>query len=95
MTSLLGGEHDHHHHNNKSTNRHVHHHHQPAERDGRAVSPTMDFSSAVFDPVTGLRCLQSQQPVVSYSREKLLSCTHSKVTVCHYTYTTQVRGTVL
>ena len=61
-------------------------------RQGRLVLPApVDFSSAVLDPVTGLRCLESQQPGrPSPGRERVLSCTHSLVTVCHYTYTTQV-----
>ena len=56
-------------------------------RSGKNLS--VDFSSAVLDEETGLKCVKSETSVARPGRESLLTCRHSAVTVCHYTYVTR------
>jgi hypothetical protein len=51
----------------------------------------VDFSRAALGPSTGLQCVVEEQTVQSLEREQLLTCTHSMVQVCHYTFVTQFR----
>ena len=56
-------------------------------RSGKNLS--VDFSSAVLDEETGLKCVKSETSVARAGRESLLTCRHSSVTICHVTYVTR------
>ena len=85
-------------------------HHDHEERSGRQDGDgfggqLIDFSSAVEDPSTGLKCVLEEATVDTFEKEQLLTCTHSMIQVwhfkffwliscpqvCHYTYVTQFR----
>ena len=59
------------------------------DRRGRILDNLIDFSSAVLDEETGLKCVRTDETVETVEREKLLSCTHSSINICHYTYVTK------
>ena len=59
------------------------------DRRGRILDNLIDFSSAVLDEETGLKCVRTEETLETLEREKLLSCTHSSINICHYTYVTQ------
>ena len=62
-------------------------------RQGRALANNLlDFSAASLDPATGLKCVAAAGAVAGLERERLLSCTHSSITVCHFTYVTRFRS---
>ena len=62
-------------------------------RQGRALANNLlDFSAASLDPATGLKCVAVAGAVAGLERERLLSCTHSSITVCHFTYVTRFRS---
>merc|ERR1719397_527482 len=70
--------------------------HKNGARRGRQdgedfVGQLIDFSSAVEDPSTGLKCVLEEATVDTFEKEQLLTCTHSMIQVCHYTYVTQFR----
>ena len=79
---------------------HQHHgagHHQGGGgqvRRGRALeNKLLDFSAAELDPVTGLKCLRMEnETVAGLERERLLSCTHSSINICHFTYVTRFKS---
>ena len=59
------------------------------------VAGELDWSQAALDPATGLLCVQTgegagQRPG---ARERLLSCTHTRVEVCQASYPTRYRPT--
>ena len=85
-------------------NPHHHHggvagHHQSLQSEGGQVrrgrdldNNLLDFSSAELDPDTGLKCLRMEnESVAGVERERLLSCTHSSINICHFTYVTRFR----
>ena len=95
-------------HNVDDANNEEHHDHE--ERSGRQDGDgfggqLIDFSSAVEDPSTGLKCVLEEATVDTFEKEQLLTCTHSMIQVwhfkffwliscpqvCHYTYVTQFR----
>ena len=43
----------------------------------------IDFSSAVEDPSTGLKCVLEEATVDTFEKERLLTCTHSMIQVLH------------
>jgi hypothetical protein len=49
-------------------------------RDG-FVGQLIDFSSAVEDPSTGLKCVLEEATVDTFEKEQLLTCTHSMIQV--------------
>ena len=49
----------------------------------------IDFSKAVFDPATGMKCVIEETTVPTIEREKMLECVHKNMEKCHYTYITQ------
>ena len=56
------------------------------ERRGRQdeegfVGQLIDFSSAVDDPSTGLKCVLEEATVDTFEKEQLLTCTHSMIQV--------------
>ena len=59
------------------------------DRRGRILDNLIDFSSAVIDQETGLKCVRTEETLKTVEREKLLSCTHSSINICHYTYVTK------
>lgn len=59
------------------------------ERRGKILDNLIDFSSAVVDEETGLKCVRTEETLETVEREKLLSCTHSSINICHYTYVTK------
>ena len=42
----------------------------------------IDFSGAVEDPLTGLKCVLEEVAVETFDKEQLLTCTHSMIQVC-------------
>ena len=86
------GEEHHHHHDQHQEPEHDHHHKEDGERSGKTLAD-IDFSSAVLDDETGLKCVRTDETVETVEREKLLSCTHSSINICHYTYVTQFSPT--
>ena len=42
----------------------------------------IDFSGAVDDPSTGLKCVVEEVAVATFDKEQLLTCTHSMIQVC-------------
>ena len=70
------------------------HHGDGQVRRGRALeNKLLDFSAAELDPVTGLKCLRIEnETVASVERERLLSCTHSSINICHFTYVTRFKS---
>ena len=44
----------------------------------------IDFSSAVEDPSTGLKCVLEEATVDTFEKERLLTCTHSMIQVLHF-----------
>ena len=42
----------------------------------------IDFSGAVEDPSTGLKCVVEEVAVETFDKEQLLTCTHSMIQVC-------------
>ena len=70
------------------------HHHHGQVRKGRALeNKLLDFSAAELDPVTGLKCLRMEnETVAGVERERLLSCTHSSINICHFTYVTRFKS---
>ena len=84
---------------------HLHHHHpgdhrevldehsdhQQDAREGRTSDLLIDFSAAVDDAESGLKCVIKAAILETVEKESLLTCTHSLVPVCHYTYATQYR----
>ena len=63
--------------------------HDEAKRRGRQedgegfVGQLIDFSSAVEDPSTGLKCVLEEATVDTFEKERLLTCTHSMIQVLH------------
>ena len=81
----------HHHHQEQSPAHHSHHTEQlekKREREGRqdigsvGVGQVIDFSAAVEDPSTGLKCVVEEVAVETFDKEQLLTCTHSMIQVC-------------
>ena len=66
--------------------------HSQQERRGRILDNLIDFSTAVVDEETGLKCVRTEESLETVEREKLLSCTHSSINICHYTYVTQFKS---
>ena len=62
-------------------------------RSGKSLSKLIDFSEAVDDTASGLKCLIEEMSVDTLKKESLLTCTHSLINVCHYTYITQFKHT--
>ena len=60
-------------------------------RSGKSLSRVIDFSTAVADGETGLKCVIETAKIDTVEKESLLSCTHSLVNACHYTYVTRYR----
>ena len=88
FSSLLPGDHNHHsdhHHNND------HHDGHTSKRQGRDLNNLLDFSTAVLDEETGMKCINTEESIQSLEREKLLSCTHSSINICHFTYVTKFK----
>ena len=51
-------------------------------QDGEGfVGQLIDFSSAVDDPSTGLKCVLEEATVDTFEKEQLLTCTHSMIQV--------------
>ena len=71
------------------SNPHLHTTDSAEDRRGRILDNLIDFSSAVLDDETGLKCVRTDETVETVEREKLLSCTHSSINICHYTYVTK------
>ena len=46
------------------------------------VGQVIDFSGAVEDPLTGLKCVVEEVAVETFDKEQLLTCTHSMIQVC-------------
>ena len=63
--------------------------HRVRARGGKNLA--IDFSSAVLDEETGLQCVRSESSIQSSERESLLTCRHSRVNICHYTYVTKFK----
>ena len=61
--------------------------------NGRHSDLVIDFT-AVSDPQTGLQCLVKTDNVSTVPNDTLLSCVHSLVNICHYSYATQFRHTI-
>ena len=51
----------------------------------------IDFTAAADDAESGLKCVIKAESLERVEKESLLTCTHSLVPVCHYTYATQYR----
>ena len=75
-----------HHHNEEPE--HHHHHSEDGERSGKSLAD-IDFTAATLDEETGLKCVRTEETLETLEREKLLSCTHSSINICHYTYVTK------
>ena len=87
---IHGGEHDHqddsvNHHHGEHTNKGSR---KEEARTGREdggrdgfVGQLIDFSSAVEDPSTGLKCVLEEATVDTFEKEQLLTCTHSMIQV--------------
>ena len=82
---------EHHHHQEQSPAHHSHHTEhleEKKEREGRqdigsvGVGQVIDFSGAVDDPSTGLKCVVEEVAVETFDKEQLLTCTHSMIQVC-------------
>ena len=58
-------------------------------RRGKILDNLIDFSGALMDEETGLKCVRTEETLETVEREKLLSCTHSSINICHYTYVTK------
>ena len=78
-----GDEHQHQH-----QQQHQHQHHEAEERAGRQEPDSepsggqlIDFSGAVLDPETGLKCVIEEKTIEAVEREQLLTCTHSMIQV--------------
>ena len=82
------GEHEHHHHHHEEPEHHHHHHSDDGQRSGKTLAD-IDFTAATLDEETGLKCVRTEESLETVEREKLLSCTHSSINICHYTYVTQ------
>ena len=72
--------------NQEDHHRDSEHQHQDEERRGRQdgegfVGQLIDFSSAVEDPSTGLKCVLEEATVDTFEKEQLLTCTHSMIQV--------------
>ena len=83
--------HDQHHgedHHHIEEPEHHHHHAEDGERSGKSLAD-IDFTAATLDEETGLKCVRTEETLETLEREKLLSCTHSSINICHYTYVTQ------
>lgn len=52
----------------------------------------IDFSKAVFDPKTGMKCVIEESTVSDVEREKILECVHKKINTCHYGYVTKFKS---
>ena len=52
----------------------------------------IDFSKAVFDPATGMKCVTEESTVNTIEREKMLECVHKKINTCHYGYVTRFKN---
>jgi hypothetical protein len=52
----------------------------------------IDFSKAVFDPATGMKCVTEELTVNSIDREHMLECVHKKINTCHYGYVTRFKN---
>ena len=79
------GSPDHQHHS--EDHHHAEHTETDITRSGRQESsPTggqvIDFSGAVEDPLTGLKCVVEEVAVETFDKEQLLTCTHSMIQVC-------------
>ena len=61
-------------------------------RRGKILDNLIDFSGALMDEETGLKCVRTEETLETVEREKLLSCTHSSINICHYTYVTKFRS---
>ena len=61
------------------------------ERDEKLGDHLIDFSLAVDDPESGLRCVLEKGSIETVSRARRLSCVHSLLHVCHTSYVTQFR----
>ena len=76
---------DHNHGGHTNLGKHV----EEAKRRGRQeddegfVGQLIDFSSAVEDPSTGLKCVLEEATVDTFEKERLLTCTHSMIQVLH------------
>ena len=84
-------EHQHHHKDVGPEHHHTDHgagHHHNKPRSGKNLED-IDFTSATLDEETGLKCVRTEETLETVEREKLLSCTHSSINICHYTYVTK------
>jgi hypothetical protein len=52
----------------------------------------IDFSKAVFDPKTGMKCVIEESTVSNVERERMLECVHKKINTCHYGYVTKFKN---
>ena len=51
----------------------------------------IDFSKAVFDPATGMKCVIDESTVPTIERERMLECVHKNINTCHYGYITKFK----
>ena len=65
--SLLPGDHNHH-----SDHDNNHHDGDIDQRQGRDLNNLLDFSTAVLDEETGMKCINTEESIQSLEREKLL-----------------------
>ena len=97
--------HHHHHQDHQSPDQlhqehhQLHHHseHQNAKPSTKSKSKSSvrkgkaspDFSEAVLDEETGLNCVKTEKSILKSERESLLTCRHSAINICHYSYVTR------
>ena len=85
------GHHHHHHHGDHSQSlSHQSDLHKDA-RKGKSSDLLIDFSEAVDNAETGLKCVIEEEKIKTLEKSSLLTCIHSMVNICHYSYVTQFR----
>jgi hypothetical protein len=85
------GHHHHHHHGDHSQSLSDQSDQHKEARKGRSSDLMINFSEAVDDAETGLKCVIEKENLKTLEKASLLTCTHSMVNVCHYSYVTQFR----
>ena len=98
------GQHHHHHHHGENNHHHQHHgahnqsiDHHPKEgvslRKGKSDKGSIDFSRAVLDNETGLKCVMKAENLTGVKEPTpLLTCKHSTISVCYDSYVTMFRA---
>ena len=61
-------------------------------RSDKLAGGQIDFSKAVFDTATGMKCVTEESTVSTIEREKQLECVHKNVNTCHYGYVTKFKN---